>query len=61
MKKPKKAPLLRKKKRHDAITQDFDKTKQKHLEKLATKMLEDQEKIDKLRDKNINTDFLKLF
>ena len=61
MKKPKKAPLLRKKKHHEAITQDFDKTKQKHLEKLATKMLEDQEKIDKLRDKNINTDFLKLF
>ena len=61
MKKPKTAPLLRKKKHHDAITQDFDKTKQKHLEKLATKMLEDQEKIDKLRDKNINTDFLKLF
>jgi len=61
MKKPKQIPLLRKKKRHDAITKDFNKTKEKHLEKLATKMLEDQEKMNKLRDKNINTDFLDLF
>lgn len=61
MRKARKAPLLRKKKRHDAITKDFDKTKEKHLEKLATKMLEKQEKNDKLREKRMNNDFLDLF
>ena len=34
---------------------------QKHLEKLATKMLENDEKLSKLKAKNINTDFLNLF
>jgi hypothetical protein len=61
MRKARRAPLLRKKKRHDAITKDFDKTKEKHLEKLATKMLEKQEENDKLREKKINNDFLDLF
>ena len=61
MKKPRRAPLLRKKKRHDAITKDFDKTKEKHLEKLATKMLEDQEKMNKVREKRIDNGFLDLF
>lgn len=61
MKKARRAPLLRKKKRHDAITKDFDKTKEKHLEKLATKMLEKQEENDRLREKKINNDFLDLF
>jgi hypothetical protein len=59
----KKVPLLKKgkNKKHDAIVNDFDSQKQKHLEKLATKMLEEQDKIDKLKEKNIKTDFLKLF
>jgi len=59
----KRVPLLKKgkHKKHDAIVNDFDNQKTKHLEKLATKMLKDQEKIDRLRDKNINTDFLDLF
>ena len=61
MKKARRAPLLRKKKRHDAITKDFDKTKEKHLEKLATKMLDKQEENNKLREKKINNDFLDLF
>lgn len=61
MRKARKAPLLRKKKRHDSITKDFDKTKEKHLEKLATKELERQEKFSKLSEKKIDTDFLKLF
>ena len=42
MKKAKKAPLLRKRKRHDNITKNYDKTKEKHLERLATKMLDKQ-------------------
>jgi hypothetical protein len=59
----KRVPLLRKrkKKKHDSIVNDFEKTKQKHLEKLATKELEKQEKLSKLREKNVNKDFLDLF
>jgi hypothetical protein len=59
----KKIPLLKKgkNKKHDAIVNDFDIQKQKHLEKLATKMLEEQDKINKLKDKEIKTDFFKLF
>ena len=61
--KKKRVPLLKKNKnkKHDAIVNDFDVQKQKHLEKLATKMLDDQDKLNKLKEKNINTDFLKLF
>jgi hypothetical protein len=61
--KKKRVPLLKKgkNKKHDKIVNDFDVQKQKHLEKLATKMLDDQDKVNKLKEKNINTDFLKLF
>lgn len=61
MKKAKKAPLLRKRKRHDSITKNYDKTKEKHLERLATKMLDKQDEMEKLRDKKINKGFLDLF
>jgi hypothetical protein len=59
----KRIPLLKKgkNKKHDSIVNDFDIQKQKHLEKLATKALENQDKIDKLKEKNINIEFLKLF
>lgn len=59
----KKIPLLKKgkHKKHDAIVNDFDVQKQKHLEKLATKTLENQDKFSKLKEKTIDTDFLKLF
>jgi uncharacterized protein (DUF1330 family) len=50
-----------KKKKHIKLIKDYDKQKEKHLEKLATKMLENDEKINKLKGKNINTDFLNLF
>jgi hypothetical protein len=61
--KKKRVPLLRKgkHKKHDALVNDFDNQKQKHLEKLATKMLDEQEKLNQLKSKNINTDFLNLF
>ena len=35
--------------------------KKKHLEKLANKMLKDEEKRDNLRSKNIKGDFLNKF
>jgi hypothetical protein len=59
----KKVPLLKKgkNKKHDDVVNDFDSQKQKHLEKLATKMLDEQDKINKFKEKNIKTDFLKLF
>ena len=50
-----------KKKKHSKIVNDYDKQKEKHLTKLATKMLENDEKLSKLKGKNINTDFLNLF
>jgi hypothetical protein len=50
-----------KKKKHSKIVKDYDKQKEKHLEKLASKLLENDEKFSKLKGKSINTDFLNLF
>lgn len=50
-----------KKKKHQKIVKDYTKQKEKHLERLATKELERQEKFSKLSEKKIDTDFLKLF
>jgi hypothetical protein len=47
--------------RHSALLKDYSKAKQDHLEKLTDKLLKEDEKNQKLRDKNINTDFLDLF
>jgi hypothetical protein len=61
--KKKRVPLLKKgkHKKHDSLVNDFDVQKQKHLEKLATKSLDEQEKFSKLKEKNIKTDFFNLF
>ena len=48
-------------KKHDKIVNDYQKIKSKHLDNLATNMLENQEKLDKLREKKSKGDFLKLF
>ena len=50
-----------KSKKHNKIIKNFDKQKSKHLEKLATKMLKDDERHEKLRTKEINPKFLNLF
>lgn len=50
-----------KKKKHDKLVKDYDRQKEKHLEKIATKKLKDQDKVDHLRTKYIDADFLKLF
>ena len=47
-----------KKKKHDKIVNDYDKIKSRHLEKLAKKMLENDEKFSKLKGKNIKGNFL---
>ena len=50
-----------KKKKHARIVKDYDKQKEKHLEKLATNILKNDEKFSKLKEKNISTNFLDLF
>jgi hypothetical protein len=57
----KKIRNIKKNKKHDKIVNDYDKIKSKHLDKLASKMLKDDEKNQKLKEKNINPDFLDLF
>ena len=47
-----------KNKKHNKIVKDYDKQKEKHLEKLASKMLKNDEKAEKLKKYNINTNFL---
>ena len=50
-----------KRKKHDQIINDYDKIKSRHLEKLANKMLKDEEKRDNLRLKTIKGEFLNKF
>jgi hypothetical protein len=50
-----------KKKKHEKIVNDFEKSKQHHLERLATKMLKKDEMFSKLKEKKINSNFLDLF
>tara|TARA_R110001632_G_C11026870_1_gene381302 strand:+ start:290 stop:469 length:180 start_codon:yes stop_codon:yes gene_type:complete len=50
-----------KRRKHDKIVKDYENIKEKHLEKLADKMVEKDEKNQRLKEKQINTDFLKLF
>ena len=48
-------------KKHSKITNDYDKLKSKHLEKLGTKSLAADEKFRKLQDKKMEGNFLKNF
>ena len=41
---------MKKHKKHDEIVRNYEKQKSKHLEKLATKMLDNEEKFNKLKD-----------
>jgi hypothetical protein len=50
-----------KSKKHNEIIRDYEKQKEKHLTKLATKMLEKDEKFSKLKSKETSLKFLKLF
>ena len=59
MKKARRARSLNKK--HHKITQDYDKQKSKHLEKLTDKMLKNDEKAQQLKSKVMKGDFLKNF
>jgi len=50
-----------KKKKHNDIINDYNKIKSKHLDNLASKMLANDEKMNKLKGKDINPNFLDLF
>ena len=50
-----------KNKEHHKIIKDYEKQKSRHLEKLADRILKDDEKLQRLKEKNINPDFLNLF
>jgi len=49
------------KKKHNDIINDYDKIKSKHLDNLASKMLANDEKMIKLKGREINPKFLDLF
>lgn len=50
-----------KNKKHSKIVNDYSKQKSKHLEKLATKTLVNDDKLQKLKSKQMKGDFLKNF
>lgn len=50
-----------KSKKHDKIVKNYQKEKSKHLERLADKMLENDEKLRKLKEKKSDGEFLDLF
>jgi hypothetical protein len=50
-----------KSKKHEKITKDYQKEKAKHLEKLATRLLDNDEKLRKFKEKKTDGKFLDLF
>jgi len=50
-----------KNKKHSKVVNDYENQKRKHLEKLATKSLKEDEKFQKLKDKKIKGNFLDKF
>ena len=52
---------MAKNKKHIEVITDYEEAKRKHLEKLATKILKNDDKNQKLKEKYIDTKFLNLF
>jgi len=50
-----------KSKKHEKIVKDYKNIKAKHLEKIADKMLENDEKFNKFKEKKSTGKFLDLF
>ena len=59
--KKRKDPLDQKQRKHDKLVNDYTNQKNKHLEKMAGKMLENDEKFRKLGEKKSKGNFLDLF
>ena len=51
---------MKRKKKHQKLIDDYDPQKRKHLEKLATKSLGKDEKMLKVKSKQIKSNFLDL-
>lgn len=47
--------------KHTKLFEDFEAKKAIHLERLANKMLKNDERNEKLKEKQINKDIFKLF
>jgi hypothetical protein len=52
---------MKKTKKHQEIIRDYESQKVKHLEKIASKILNNDEKFSKLKEKETSLKFLKLF
>tara|TARA_R110002153_G_scaffold62994_1_gene169262 strand:+ start:165 stop:323 length:159 start_codon:yes stop_codon:yes gene_type:complete len=52
---------MKRSKKHRKLIKDYDKQKRKHLDKLASKMVDAADKNSLLKNKVINQDFLDLF
>lgn len=50
-----------KNKKHNKIVKDYNKQKSKHLDRLATKILKNDEKATQLKSKTVKGDFLDNF
>jgi hypothetical protein len=50
-----------KNKKHNKLVKDYEGQKAQHLEKLASQMLKNDEKMQRLKEKKITMNFLKLF
>ena len=53
--------MIMKNKKHSKVVNDYENQKRKHLEKLATKSLKEDEKLQKLKEKKIKGNFLDKF
>lgn len=52
---------MKRKRKHQKLVDDYETQKSKHIEKLSTKMLENDEKMRRFKEKKINDKFLDLF
>ena len=50
-----------KNKKHNKIVRDYDKIKSKHLDKLANRILKDDEKKEELKKYKLSKKFLDIF
>jgi len=52
---------MKRSKKHTKIVTDYDRIKSKHLDKLASKTLDKDEKLQQLKSKPVKGNFLKNF
>lgn len=52
---------MKRSKKHTKIVTDYDRIKSKHLDRLASKTLDNDEKLQQLKSKPVKGNFLKNF